>query len=160
MHDIGNIINRENHAQSGASMTFNILHRLGMSPAEIIQVVSAIGHHDESCAAPISPIAAALIIADKSDVRRTRVRNLAQHKKEDMSKAADIHDRVNYAVQKSELRFNIPENKIILRIIIDTSMCPVMDYFSIFLNRMILCRDSAVFFNKSFELMINNSRLL
>lgn len=153
MHDIGNTVNRVNHAQSGALMAFQILSRLGMNPSEIIDIVTAIGHHDESTAFPVTPLAAALIIADKSDVRRSRVRS------RDMD-MFDIHDRVNYSVKKSELKLDIPNKHIVLRINIDTSLCAVMDYFEIFLDRMVLCKKSAAYLGLNFELMINNSQLL
>lgn len=153
MHDIGNAINRADHAQSGGLMAFQILTRMGFSPEETIMVASAIGHHDEATAAPVNPIAAAVILADKSDVRRSRVRNRE-------FAAADIHDRVNFAAQKSELRLNREEQTIILKVSIDTKICPVMDYFEIFLTRMVLCRRAAEALQLKFELLINNSRLL
>lgn len=153
MHDIGNVVNRVDHAQSGALMAFDILRNLGMSPEEVALVVSAIGNHDEGTAEPISPIAAALILADKSDVRRTRVRNKKTVKK-------DMHDRVNYAVEESSLNIDKENKKAVLNIKIDTSICPVMEYFEIFLSRMILCRKAAKFLCLSFELVINGVRLL
>lgn len=153
MHDVGNAVNRVNHAHSGAVMSFEILRRLGMPAAETIDVVTAIGHHDEITAAPVTPIAAALILADKSDVRRSRVRNTDRE-------SFDIHDRVNFSVKKSELKLNAEDKFISLRITIDTEQCPVMDYFEIFLDRMILCKKSAMSLGLDFELMINNSRLL
>lgn len=153
MHDIGNVVNRVNHAHSGGLMSFEILNRLGMPAGEIVEIVTAIGHHDEATAAPVTPIAASLILADKSDVRRSRVRN------SDIENF-DIHDRVNFSVKKSEMRLNIEEKLIALKITIDTSHCAVMDYFEIFLDRMVLCKKSAMSLNLDFELMINNSRLL
>lgn len=153
MHDIGNIVNRDNHAQSGALMAFEILNRLGMDTDEIVEVTTAIGHHDEKTAAPVTPLAAALILADKSDVRRSRVRNRTRE-------LFDIHDRVNFAVQKSELRLNKEEKLIKLKLTIDTTQCPVMDYFEIFLDRMVLCKKSADYMGLSFELLMNNARLL
>ena len=153
MHDIGNVVNRVAHAQSGALMAFTLLTNMGMDPAEIAQVVSAIGNHDEGTAAAVNPIAAALILSDKGDVRRTRVRD-----KERV--AIDIHDRVNYAVEQASLDID-PENKTaILDITIDTDICPVMDYFEIFLTRMVLCRSAAQYLGLSFELVINGVRLL
>ena len=134
-------------------MAFQILSRLGMDPSETIDIVTAIGHHDEATAYPVTPLAAALIIADKSDVRRSRVRS------RDMD-MFDIHDRVNYSVKKSELKLDIPNKHIVLRINIDTSLCAVMDYFEIFLDRMVLCKKSAAYLGLNFELMINNSQLL
>lgn len=153
MHDIGNVVNRIDHAQSGAVLAFRLLDKLGMEPEEIALVISAIGNHDESTAAAVNPIAAALILADKTDVRRTRVRN------QDL-KTFDIHDRVNYAVEKSEIYFGDENKAIILDLTIDTSMCAVMDYFEIFLNRMLLCRKAADFLGLKFALVINNQKLL
>ena len=153
MHDIGNIVNRIDHAQSGAVMAFRLLDKLGMEPNEIAMVVSAIGNHDESTAAPVNPIAAALILADKTDVRRTRVRN---HN----PSSFDIHDRVNYAVEESNTYFSEDNSAVVLELSIDTTMCPVMDYFEIFLGRMSLCRRAAEFLNIRFELIINGQRIL
>lgn len=153
IHDIGNVVNRTSHAQSGALMAFNILHRMGMDPGEIGLIVSAVGHHDEGTAFPVHAVAAALILSDKGDVRRTRVRD-----KETVS--SDIHDRVNYAVERSQLSIE-PENGIAhLELNIDTAICPVMEYFEIFLGRMVLCRRAAQFFGLMFELTINGTRLL
>lgn len=153
MHDIGNLVNRVGHAQSGALMAFEILTRLGMPPKETAEIAAAIGHHDEKTAAPVSPIAAALILADKSDVRRTRVRRHA-------AIAKDIHDRVNFAVHTAELEADLKEKLITLKIEIDTAICPVMDYFEIFLERMVLCRRAAERLGLDFVLIINNTRLL
>lgn len=153
LHDIGNGINRIDHAQSGAVMAFTILTGLGMDPAEICDVIAAIGNHDEGTASPISPIAAALILADKSDVRRSRVRNV------DLA-TFDIHDRVNYATIESSLQLNAEEKQAVLDITIDTKICQVMDYFEIFLGRMILCRKAADYLGLTFELVINDVRLL
>ncbi|HAH72994.1 MULTISPECIES: HD domain-containing protein [Butyricimonas] len=153
MHDIGNIVNRIDHAQSGAVMAFRLLDRMGMDPVEIAMVISAIGNHDESTAAAVNPIAAALILADKTDVRRSRVRN------QDFA-SFDIHDRVNYAVEDSKIYFNEDHSAIILDLKIDTSISAVMDYFEIFLGRMMLSRKAAEFLNISFELVINGQRLL
>jgi len=153
MHDIGNVINRVDHAQSGAVMAFRILDKLGMNADEVSTVISAIGNHDESTAFPVNAVAAALILADKSDVRRTRVRNT------DFA-TFDIHDRVNYAVEKSSLEMDTTNGTITLIISIDTEICSVMDYFEIFLNRMLLCRRAAEFFNFRFKLNINGLALL
>lgn len=153
MHDIGNIVNRIDHAQSGAMMAFRLLDRMGMDPAEIAQVISAIGNHDEGTAAAVNPIAAALILADKTDVRRTRVRN------QDFA-SFDIHDRVNYAVEESRIYFNEDNTSIILDLKIDTSISAVMDYFEIFLGRMLLSRKAAEYLKIRFELIINGQRLL
>ena len=139
MHDIGNVINRHDHAQSGAVMAFHILDKLDMSPDDISAIITAIGNHDEATAAPVSAISAALILADKTDVRRSRVRSTA-------TIDFDIHDRVNYAVETSELELNDVDKTFTLKMTIDTEICPVMEYFEIFLSRMLLCRKSADFF--------------
>lgn len=153
MHDIGNVVNRVAHAQSGALMAFQILNRLGMAPEEIALIVAAIGNHDEGTAAAVNPIAAALILSDKGDVRRTRVRD-----KETVS--ADIHDRVNYAVERATTEIDAEHCTATLNITIDTQICPVMEYFEIFMTRMVLCRQAAKFLGLQFELLINEVRLL
>ena len=153
MHDIGNIVNRTDHAQSGAIIAFRILDRMGMEADEIATVVSAIGNHDEGTGMPVSPIAAALILADKSDVRRSRVRN------QDMS-TFDIHDRVNYAVVKSDIALDDAKEAVTLEMTIDTEISAVMDYFEIFLNRMLLCRKAAESLGLAFKLVINETTLL
>lgn len=153
MHDIGNMINRKDHAQSSALIAYGILKRFEFTPNEIAKVTSAIGHHDEKTAAAVNPIAAALILADKSDVRRTRVRD-----KETV--LTDIHDRVNFAVRKSDLKILTDEKMIKLSLEIDTEICPVMEYFEIFLDRMVLCKKAAYYLDYNFELMINDTRLL
>lgn len=154
MHDIGNVINRQNHAESGGIMAFRILEKLGMEPAEIAAVVTAIGHHDEGSAVPINPIAAALILADKSDVRESRVRNKG------LLEGYDIHDRVNHAVKKSELILNSEKGTISLHLEIDSRYSSVMDYFEIFLGRMKLCRQAAAFLGLRFELVANGVSLI
>ncbi len=153
MHDIGNIVNRIDHAQSGAVMAFRILDKLEMDPEEIATIVSAIGNHDESTASPINAVAAALILADKSDVRRSRVRN-------NEIATFDIHDRVNYAVIDSDLHFADEMNVIELDLVIDTEIASVMSYFEIFLNRMLLCKRAAEFLKLRFVLNINGMNLL
>lgn len=153
MHDIGNLVNRTDHSQSGAIMSFRILDNMGMPPEDIATVVTAIGNHDEGTGVPVNPISAALILADKSDVRRTRVRN------SDIS-TFDIHDRVNYSVVSSELTVGKEHDTIVLDIEIDTAYSSVMEYFEIFLNRMILCRKAAERLGLVFHLNINNQRLL
>ena len=153
MHDIGNIVNRIDHAQSGAVMAFRILDKLEMDPEEIATIVSAIGNHDESTASPINAVAAALILADKSDVRRSRVRNTE-------IATFDIHDRVNYAVVKSNLHFTDEMTAIELDLEIDTEIASVMSYFEIFLNRMLLCKRAAEFLKLRFVLNINGMNLL
>ena len=136
MHDIGNLVNRVDHSQSGALMAFRILDRLGMEPSKIATIVTAIGNHDEGTGVPVNPISAALILADKSDVRRSRVRN-------DDIATFDIHDRVNYSVVDSRLEINDAATEISLSLTIETQYSSVMDYFEIFLERMILCRKAA-----------------
>jgi len=153
MHDIGNNINRYEHAQSGGAMAFMLLTQLGMDPAETAMIVTAIGHHDEGSGGPVHPISAALIIADKSDVRRSRVRDKADI-------AIDIHDRVNYAVTGSELEVFPAEKIIRLGLTIDTAICPVMEYFEIFLSRMLMCRKAAEYLGCRFSLDINGTKLL
>jgi metal-dependent HD superfamily phosphatase/phosphodiesterase len=153
MHDIGNAVNRIDHAQSGAVMAFRILDKMGMPPDEVARVIAAIGNHDEHTAYPVSALAAALILADKSDVRRSRVRN------RDMA-SFDIHDRVNYAVEHSELMLDCPARSVTLALSIDTAISPVADYFEIFLERMLLCRRAAQFFDFHFGLVINRTVLM
>ena len=153
LHDIGNTVNRTDHAQSGAFLAFELLRARNFPADEVIKIVTAIGHHDERTAAPVTPIAAALILADKSDVRTSRVRN----KKNVYN---DIHDRVNYAVSGSKLDISKENSMISLTLKIDTLVCPVMEYFEIFLDRMVLCKKSAEFFGCDFELIINDTRLL
>ncbi|MGN0628212.1 MAG: HD domain-containing protein [Oscillospiraceae bacterium] len=153
LHDIGNIVNRIDHSQSGAVMAFRILDRLNMPPEEIADIVSAIGNHDEGTGKPVSPMAAALILADKSDVRRSRVRN-------NDAAAFDIHDRVNYSVKKAELKINENHTLIKLKLSVDTRYGSVMDYFEIFMNRMVLCRQAAERLGLQFKLMINEQQLV
>lgn len=153
MHDIGNVVNRVDHAQSGAIMAFRILDKMGMEAEELSVVVTAIGHHDEGTAFPVNEVAAAVILADKSDVRRSRVRN------SDMV-SFDIHDRVNYAVEKSDLTLSQEKRVITLELVIDSTISAVMDYFEIFLGRMLLCRRAANYFGLKFQLVINGVELL
>ena len=152
LHDIGNVINRIDHAQSGAVMAFRILDRMGADPEDIATIITAIGNHDESTAYPVNSIAAALILADKTDVRYTRVRN------QDLA-SYDIHDRVNYSVKESHVVVE-KNSHIELQLTIETKMCSVMDYFEIFLNRMILCRKAAEKLGVQFRLVINGQTLL
>lgn len=153
LHDIGNLINRIDHAQSGAVMAFRILDNLGASADEIATIATAIGNHDEGTAIAVNPIAAALILADKSDVRRTRVRNV------DVTNF-DIHDRVNYSVKKSILKINEDKTIIKLKLTIEIKYCSVMDYFEIFLSRTVLCRKAAEKLGLKFHLIINEQQLL
>lgn len=153
LHDIGNMVNRIEHSQSSGIMVFYLLNEMGMPAEDLATVVSAIGNHDEGTGTPVSPVAAALILADKSDVRRSRVRN------GDVSKF-DIHDRVNYSVVKSSLRID-PENKTAtLKLTVDTKYGSVMDYFEIFMNRMIMCRKAAEKLGLDFKLVINDQPLI
>ena len=153
MHDIGNLVNRVDHSQSGAIMAFRILDNMGMDPAMIGDIVTAIGNHDEGTGVPVSDIAAALIIADKSDVRRSRVRNHDES-------TFDIHDRVNYSVSKSELSISEDKKEIMLSLDINTKYGSVMDYFEIFMKRMILCRKAAEKLGMRFRLSVNGQILL
>lgn len=153
MHDIGNTVNRVDHAQSGAIMAFRILTNMDMPAAEISRIVSAIGNHDEGTAFPVNELAAALILADKSDVRRSRVRNKDKN-------TFDIHDRVNYAVEKSKLTLSTKTKKFILHLTIDESISHISEYFEIFLNRMLLCRKAADYFGYTFEVNINHLRVM
>ncbi|HPB18189.1 MAG TPA: HD domain-containing protein [Clostridia bacterium] len=153
LHDIGNLINREDHAQSGAILAFRILKDMNASPDEIATVVTAIGNHDESTAFAVNSVAAALILADKTDVRRTRVRNA------DTSNF-DIHDRVNYSVKKSTVRINEDKTEISLSLTIDPKFYSALEYFEIFLGRMILCRKAAEKLGLKFRMNINNQQIL
>ena len=153
LHDIGNVVNRMDHSQSGAVMAFRILDRMEFPPEEIATIVTAIGNHDEGTGVPVNAVAAALIIADKSDVRRSRVRKRADI-------AVDIHDRVNYAVTASSLDVDT-QNKIIqLSLQVDTGISPVMEYFEIFTKRMLLCRKAADRLGLIFRLKINGQQLV
>ena len=153
MHDIGNVVNRHDHAPTGAVMAFRILDKRGLAPADVAAVITAIGHHDDSTAFPVSPVAAALILADKTDVRRSRVRT------KDLQ-SFDIHDRVNYAAERSELSLDLETHTIQLTLSINPEFCAVMDYFEIFLERMLLCRRAAEFLSLRFKLDINGLNLL
>lgn len=153
LHDIGNLVNREDHSQSGAVMAFHLLKDMQMEPEEIAEIMTAIGNHDEGTGRPVSPMAAALILADKSDVRRSRVRNT------DIS-TFDIHDRVNYSVKKSELKINETHTIIKLKLSVDTRYGSVMDYFEIFMERMVMCRKAAEKLGMQFKLIINEQQLI
>lgn len=153
LHDIGNVINRVDHSQSGAVMAFRILDRMDFPPAEIATIVTAIGNHDEGTGVPVNAVAAALILADKSDVRRSRVR-----KKESISQ--DIHDRVNYSVTDSKLNIDIEAKTITLSLAVDTEVSSVMEYFEIFMKRMLLCCKAAERLGLTFKLCINGQLLL
>lgn len=153
LHDIGNLVNRTDHSQSGALIAYRLLTDMGFPPDEIGMVVTAIGNHDEGTGVPVNALAAALIIADKSDVRRNRVHN------QDKT-SFDIHDRVNYSVTKSELKINEAHTIIKLKLSIDTHYGSVMDYFEIFMQRMILCRKAAEKLGLQFKLIINEQQLI
>jgi metal-dependent HD superfamily phosphatase/phosphodiesterase len=153
LHDIGNLVNREGHPLSGAVMAFRLLDDLGCDAADIATITTAIGNHDENTGIPVNPVCAALILADKSDVRRSRVRNC------DIP-SFDIHDRVNYSVKKSSLKINEEKTIIKLTLAINTKYGSVMDYFEIFLGRMILCRKAAERLGLHFRLIINEQQLI
>lgn len=153
LHDIGNLVNRKDHSQSGAVMAWSILNDMGCDPGEIATIVTAIGNHDEGTGVPVNAVSAALILADKADVRRSRVRNT------DIS-TFDIHDRVNYSVKKSTLRINDEKTVVMLKLTVDTQFGSVMDYFEIFMGRMILCRKAAEKLGLQFKLTINDQQLI
>ena len=153
LHDIGNLVNRIEHSQSGAVMAFRLLDNMGFPAEEISQIVAAIGNHDEGTGVPVNPVAAALILADKSDVRRNRVREKEMEK-------FDIHDRVNYSVTKSELKVNEAHTIVKLKLSVDTHFSSVMDYFEIFLERMLLCRKAAQTLGLEFKLIINEQQMV
>ena len=153
LHDIGNLVNRIEHSQSGAVMAFRILDNLGMPARDIARIVSAIGNHDEGTGQPVNDISAALILADKSDVRRSRVRNGEKT-------TFDIHDRVNYSVKKSSLKIKEDDRVIKLKLSVDTEYGSIMDYFEIFMGRMLLCRKAAEKLGLSFKLEINDQQLI
>lgn len=151
MHDIGNIINREDHAKSGAIMAFRLLDKMGMPSEDIATIISAIGNHDESSAYPVNVVSSALILADKTDVRRTRVRKV---------NGTGIHHRVNLAAESSRVIINKSDKTLTLKLTIDTTICSIMDYFEIFLSRMMLCKKACEFFGLTFILLINDQSLL
>jgi len=153
LHDIGNLVNRVDHSQSGAIMAFRILNNMGMPAEEIATIITAIGNHDEGTGVPVDMVAAALILADKSDVRRSRVRNIDPL-------TFDIHDRVNYSVVDSSLEINTEEKTVRLRLQIDTKTASIMDYFEIFLGRMTLCRRAADRLGLAFKLTINEQNFI
>ncbi len=153
LHDIGNLVNRSEHSQSGAVMVWTILQNLQWDPAELATIVTAIGNHDEGSGVPVNPVAAALILADKADVRRSRVRNTDEA-------TFDIHDRVNYSVRDSSLRINDERTAVTLKLTVDSRYGSVMDYFEIFLGRMLLCRKAAQKLGLQFKLIINEQQLI
>ncbi len=153
LHDIGNLVNRVEHSQSGAVMAFTLLTKMGMDIPDVATVTTAIGNHDEGTGVPGNPIAAALLLADKTDVRRSRVRSADFH-------AVDIHDRVNYSVEKSVVAIDAENKRISLTLTIDTKYGSVMDYFEIFLTRMLLCCKAAEALGLTFKLIANDQVLL
>lgn len=153
LHDIGNLVNRSEHSQSGAVMAFQILNGMGFGAGDVATIVTAIGNHDEGTGIPVNAVAAALILADKADVRRSRVRN------QDISKF-DIHDRVNYSVTSSWLEIDEEKTVARLKLSVDTQYSSVMDYFEIFMQRMILCRKAAEKLGLQFKLNINDQQLI
>ena len=153
LHDIGNLVNRSEHSQSGAVMAWTLLSNLGCDPAEQATIVTAIGNHDEGTGVPVNAVAAALILADKADVRRSRVRNQDET-------TFDIHDRVNYSVKHSRLKIDPEKTQVRLELTVDTRYGSVMDYFEIFLGRMLLCRKAAERLGLEFKLMINGQQLI
>ena len=153
MHDIGNAINREDHAHNGAILAYDILKNRGMPLSEAAEIMMAIGNHDEKTGTAVNPISAAIILADKSDVHRTRVRDANKSR-------FDIHDRVNYAVEEAKFDIDTENKKVYLKLKIDTNICPVIKYFEIFLDRMLMCKGAANFLGVWFHLEINGSMLL
>lgn len=153
MHDIGNCVNRINHAQSGACMAFSLLRDMGMEPENIATVISAIGNHDEGSASTIDPITAALILADKGDIRKSRVRH-------EGSALFDIHDRVNYAAKNAEFVLDAENKTISFRIDIDEEFSSTVEYFEIFLERMLLCKKAAAVLDLRFRLIINGAKMI
>ena len=153
MHDIGNAVNRKHHAEWGAMMARDILKKYDISLTDAITVISAIGHHDESTGGAMDPVSAALILADKSDVRRNRVRTQEKAK-------FDIHDRVNYAVTGHNLKVNAEEKKISLNLQIDENICTMYEYFDIFLGRMMMSRRAAEMLGTKFRLTVNGGKVL
>jgi len=152
LHDIGNVVHRTNHPMHGATIAFTLLNEMGMDATEIAPILGAIGNHEESTGLPISTMSAALIIADKSDVHFSRVQN-------PIMESYDIHDRVNAAVQKSRVEMNNENRTIQLTLEVDTLIATVMEYFEIFLSRMVMCRHSAELFGYQFKLEVNGTKL-
>ena len=153
LHDLGNFITRESHAQSAALLAYQILRDLDYSPGDCATVMGAIGNHDENLGRVIDPVSAALILADKSDVHRSRVRD-------PKTTSVDIHDRVNYAAERSFLNVDPEARVITLELTIDTTISGVMEYFEIFLSRMLMCRRAADHLGCSFQMEINDVRIL
>ena len=152
LHDIGNLLNRKDHSQSGEVMAWSILNDMGCDPGEMATIVTAIGNHDEGTGVPVNAVAAALILADKADVHRSRVRNTDPA-------TFDIHDRVNYSVKKSALKINEDKTLVRLKLTVDTKFGSVMEFFEIFMQRMVLCRKAAERLGLQFKLIINEQQL-
>ena len=153
LHDIGNMVNRRNHGEYGALLAYSIMEKMGMPIADRVIIASAIGNHDESTGEPVDAVSAALILADKTDVRRNRVGN--------KDKASyDIHDRVNYAVTNSTVKVNVQKHLITLNLQIDEEICTMYEYFEIFLGRMLMCRKAAELLGARFKLTANGSKVL
>lgn len=152
LHDIGNVINRIDHPISGAGLSYQILHEMGMPPLEIAPILGAIGNHEELVGSPVSLVSAVLIVADKSDVHFSRVQN-------PIFETFDIHDRVNYAVQRSRVNLRLEDHIVELKLEIDTSFATVMEYFEIFLSRMVMCRRACDTFGYRFALEVNGTYL-
>ena len=153
MHDIGNCVNRTDHAHTGGVMAMQILRGLGMEPREIAVIIAAIGNHDEKTGTAVDAVSAALILADKTDVRRNRVRSRDQTK-------FDIHDRVNFAVNRSSVEVDKENRFITMTIELDDTMCAVMDYFEIFLGRMVMCRRAAEMLGCRFRMIANGIQVV
>lgn len=153
LHDIGNCVNRVDHAHTGAILAYNILKEMGMPEDDLIEIVMAIGNHDEQTGTAVSDISAALILADKSDVHRDRVVNTNVA-------TFDKHDKVNYAVTEASLDLDPDKRKIVLNLKIDTEICPVLDYFEIFMDRTMMSKHAAKYLRIWFELIINDTKLL
>lgn len=153
MHDIGNCVNRSDHAHSGAIMAMQILRDLEMAPKDISVVISAIGNHDEATGTAVNPVSAAIILADKTDVRRNRVRNK-------IKSTFDIHDRVNYGVLSSELTANLEKKVIHLNLKLDEEKCSILDYFEIFTERMLMCRRASELLGMHFKFTVNDRKVL
>ena len=153
LHDIGNSVNRDQHPLTGAILAYNTLLQIGMDNNDAAEIMMAIGNHDENNGTPVTPISAALILADKSDVHKSRVRNKNKN-------TFDIHDKVNYSVQKSRLIANKKEKKITLSLLVDTEVTEIMDYFEIFTYRMLMSKKAAKFLGLKFELIINDNRIM
>jgi len=150
LHDIGNVINRVGHPVSGANLAFVLLNEMGMKAEELAPVLGAIGNHEESAGTPVSTMSAAVILADKSDVHYSRVQN-------PMIETYDIHDRVNQAVQRSRVEMDPGRHTVALVLTIDTHVASVMEYFEIFLSRMVMCRNAANVFGYRFALTVNGT---